>query len=117
MVAHPLPRHWGRQRLIDFVGADEEAALGSLLDTTTETEVHLLPQLVARLQQPVYFLAGEQDPVMELKYVRHLASFHQLFQNNGSNVIEIPNCGHLAMLEQPEIVVSKIKFILQDHKT
>lgn len=115
MVARPLKLHWGRQRVIDFVKADEKAAIGSLLDSTTEAEVHFLPQLVARLQQPVYFVAGDKDKIMELKYVRHLASFHALFTSNGSNVIEIPNCGHLSMLEQPEVVSAKIVNILMKH--
>jgi 2-succinyl-6-hydroxy-2,4-cyclohexadiene-1-carboxylate synthase len=115
MVARPLKPHWGRQRVIDFLKADEKAAIGSLLDSTTETEVHFLPQLVARLQQPVYFVAGDKDKIMELKYVRHLASFHKLFTSNGSNVIEIPNCGHLSMLEQPEVVSAKIVNILMKH--
>ncbi|NJO94297.1 MAG: alpha/beta hydrolase [Hydrococcus sp. RM1_1_31] len=115
MVARPLSRYWGRQRILDFVRADEEAALGSLLDSTTEAEVHLLPQLVARLEQPVYFIAGDRDRIMEPKYVRHLASFHKLFSNSDGNVMEIPNCGHLSMIEQPEIVSSKIAKILMKH--
>lgn len=108
MVASPLTKSWGRQRIIDFVRANREAALGSLLDSTTEAEVHLLPKIVAQLKQPVYFIAGQQDQVMELKYVHHLASFHQLFQQNYSNVIEIANCGHLCMLEQPKKVAEII---------
>jgi pimeloyl-ACP methyl ester carboxylesterase len=52
---------------------------------------------------------------METKYVRHLASFHQLFATNGGNVIEIPDCGHLSMIEQPEVVGSKIAKILMKH--
>ncbi|WP_013322904.1 alpha/beta fold hydrolase [Gloeothece verrucosa] len=115
MVARPLEPHWGKQRVIDFVKADGKAALGSLLESTTEAEVHLLPQVVSRLKQPLYFLAGSQDRVMESKYVRHLASFHPSFDLNGNNVIEIPNCGHLSMLEQPEIVVDKIIEILLNH--
>lgn len=115
MVARPLSSYWGRQRVIDFVRADESAALGSLLDSTTESEVHLLPQLVARLEQPVYFIAGDRDRVMEPKYVRYLASFHKLFATNDGNVIEIPNCGHLSMIEHPEMVSSKIAKILIEH--
>jgi 2-succinyl-6-hydroxy-2,4-cyclohexadiene-1-carboxylate synthase len=111
-VARPLERYWARQRVIDFVVADPEAALGTLLDSTTEEEVNRLPQLVAQLQQPVYFLTGTNDKVMEPKYVRHLASFHRLFQYCGDNVIEIPDCGHLAMLEQPEAVASHIRSIV-----
>ncbi|MGH1393509.1 MAG: alpha/beta fold hydrolase [Trichormus sp.] len=111
-VSRPLERYWARQRVIDFVVADPQAALGSLLESTTEEEVNRLPKLVSQLKQPVYFLAGADDKVMEPKYVRHLASFHRLFQYCGDNVIEIPNCGHLAMLEQPDAVADHIREIL-----
>jgi len=114
-VASPIARRWGRQRLIDFVIADPEAALRTLLDSTTEAEVHRLPQVVSQLNQPVYFIAGTEDPVMEPKYVRHLASFHQLFQTSGDNVIEIPSCGHMAMVEQPDAVDTQIRKILANH--
>ena len=111
-VARPIARSWGRQRLIDFVVAHPEAALGTLLDSTTEAEVNHLPQLVSCLKQPVYFITGTKDRVMEPKYVRHLASFHPLFQACGDNVIEIPDCGHLAMVEQPEAIATQIRALL-----
>ena len=53
---------------------------------------------------------------MEPKYVRHLASFHPLFQCCGDNVIEIPDCGHLAMVEQPDVVAKEISIILDRSK-
>ena len=87
-VVNPIPRQWGRQRVIDFVMAHPEAALGTLLDSTTEEEVNRLPSLVSQLSQPVYFFAGQQDRIMEAKYVRHLASFHPLFQTCEGNVLE-----------------------------
>jgi 2-succinyl-6-hydroxy-2,4-cyclohexadiene-1-carboxylate synthase len=112
MVAKPLAREWGKQRLIDFVTANYDAALRSLLDSTVPEEVHLLPQIVAQLQQPVYFLAGQQDRVMELKYVYHLASFHKIFKAGEQNVIEIPECGHMGMLEQTEAIAAAIENIV-----
>lgn len=114
-VARPLSRRWARQRVIDFVVAHPQAALRSLLDATTEAEVHRLPQVVSQLTQPVYFIAGAKDTVMEPKYVRHLASFHKLFQGCGDNVIEIPGCGHMAMVEQPEVVTIEIRKILANY--
>ena len=115
-VARPIARSWGRQRLLDFITAHPEAALGTLLDSTTEAEVNRLPQVLSELKQPVYFIAGAKDKIMEPKYVRHLASFHSLFKDCGDNVMEIPNCGHLAMLEQTEIVAEQICEILSIHK-
>jgi pimeloyl-ACP methyl ester carboxylesterase len=116
MVYRSLNLNWGHQRVIDFLQANRAAALGALLESTTPSEVHLLPQLVSRLSQPVYFIAGDRDRVMELKYVHHLASFHQLFTQNGSNVIEIVNCGHLAMLEHPEKLAEIATEILEKHQ-
>jgi pimeloyl-ACP methyl ester carboxylesterase len=114
-VSRPLQRSWGRQRILDFIAAHPDAALKSLLDSTTEAEVKRLPEVVSQLQQPVYFLAGKQDKVMELQYVYHLAKFHWLSQQGKENVIEIPNCGHMAMLEQTDIVITHIKTILTHH--
>ena len=113
MVSRPLALSWGRQRLWDFLRADGKAALGSLLESTTEEEVHNLPHLVSRLSQPVYFIAGIDDSVMEPKYVHHLASFHFLFGCNGSNVLEIEDCGHFAMLEHTEKVFSMVDELLK----
>ncbi|MCU0552035.1 MAG: alpha/beta hydrolase [Leptolyngbya sp. Prado105] len=112
-VVQAMARSWGRQRVIDFINADAEAALGTLLDSTTEAEVHRLPQVVTRLSQPIYFVAGAKDTVMEPKYVRHLASFHPRFGKGADNVLEIPDCGHLSMLEQTNVVESHIRQILR----
>lgn len=114
-VARSIGRSWGRQRLRDFVAAHPEAALGALLDSTTEAQIHLLPQIVSQLKQPVYFIAGTKDKIMEPKYVLHLASFHWMFQGGGENVLQLPDCGHLAMVEQPDAVASYLQNILQEH--
>ena len=113
MVSRPLGIRWGRQRLHDFLCADARAASGSLLESTTKEEVHHLPHLVSRLSQPVYFIAGMNDTVMEPKYVHHLASFHTLFGGYGSNILEIEDCGHFAMLEHTNKVFSIIDGLLK----
>ncbi len=116
MVKKPLEIKWGRQRLYDFLQADEQSAIASLLESTTEEQVHLLPQIVARISQPLHFIAGKQDTIMEPKYVRHLASFHHLFQNHQNNVSEIDNCGHFSMLEQTNLVHEQILTIVAKYQ-
>jgi pimeloyl-ACP methyl ester carboxylesterase len=103
-VLHPLDIKWGKQRAIDFVSAKYPAARGTLLSSTSEEEVHKLPQIVAKISQPVYFAAGANDKIMEPKYVSHLASFHSSFNGYGENVFELPDCGHLGMLEQTNLL-------------
>lgn len=108
-VASAIDRCWGSQRVKDFLSADETAARGALLDSTTEEEVHKLPQVVAELSQPAYFIAGLQDTIMPPKYVHHLASFHPDFQQCGANTIELDRCGHFAMLEQTTQVANHLR--------
>ncbi|MBE9032830.1 alpha/beta hydrolase [filamentous cyanobacterium LEGE 11480] len=112
-VTQPIASHWGKQRLIDFLDADLEAARESLLTSTTKAEVHQLPQIVARLKQPAYFIAGATDTIMEPRYVKHLASFHRSFDEWGENVLNLSTCGHLAMLEQTDAVAQYIQSIVQ----
>jgi len=48
---------------------------------------------------------------MPPRYVQYLASFHPEFVQ-GKTVSEIPNCGHMAMVEQPEGVAQIIESVL-----
>jgi 2-succinyl-6-hydroxy-2,4-cyclohexadiene-1-carboxylate synthase len=110
-VVKPLDKSWGKQRIMDFVGADYHCALGSLLASTTEEEVTNLPRLMSRLKQPVYFVAGHQDDIMPVKFVRYLADFHYL----EDHVLELDKCGHLAMLEQTEAIANYLREILRNY--
>lgn len=113
MAQQPLGRRWGQQRLMDFIGADPNAAKGALLESTTRAEVHQLPQIVANLPQPALFMAGAQDTIMQPRYVRHLASFHPQFAQG--NLAELDNCGHFAMLEQTAAVAQTIETFITHH--
>jgi pimeloyl-ACP methyl ester carboxylesterase len=67
---------------------------------------------VANLKQPAYFIAGAEDTVMEEKYVRHLASFHPLFESAEGNVRVLSDCGHMAMVEQPQQLAETLQKLL-----
>jgi 2-succinyl-6-hydroxy-2,4-cyclohexadiene-1-carboxylate synthase len=113
MVQQTLSRGIGRQRLLDLLAADPVAAVGALLDSTTEAEVHCLPQIVAGLSQPLFMVAGGADRVMEPKFVRYLASFHWLVQQGIDNVYELPDCGHMAMAEHPVTLAKTLEAWVQ----
>ncbi len=68
---------------------------------------------MAGLSQPLQFITGDRDKIMEPRYVRHLASFHSQFQSSQESVLEIPNCGHFAMLEHPDRVATALQKSLQ----
>lgn len=116
-VPQPLELRWGHQRITDFVMADAQAALRSLLDATTEAEVLALPALVSGLQQPVYFIAGQNDDIMPPQYVEYLANHHFLSQGESANVLTLENCGHFAMLEHTDAVAELMRGILVDKKS
>lgn len=108
MVHKTLALKWGKQRLQDFICADRAAAEGALLASTTQEEVLQLPQLMGALKQPVHFITATQDSIMPPRYVNYLASFHRDFRKNSLRgmVSEIADCGHMAMVEQPEAVAA-----------
>jgi 2-succinyl-6-hydroxy-2,4-cyclohexadiene-1-carboxylate synthase len=108
-VVKPLEIKWGKQRLQDWLNACPQAAQGTLLTSTTEAEVHRLPQIVSNLSQPLYLVGGQRDEIMPCLYVRHLASFHPRFRAGEEIVWELPNCGHFAMLEYPELVAQRVR--------
>lgn len=111
-VVKPLATEWGNQRLRDWLRACPQAAEGTLLTSTTETEVHRLPQIVSNLSQPLYMIGGERDAIMPCLYVRHLASFHPRFRAGEEIVCELSDCGHFAMLEYPELVAQRMRLWL-----
>ena len=84
-----------------------------MLESTTGEEVHQLPKLVGQLTQRVHFITATQDTVMLPRYVNYLASFHPQFVA-GEMVSEIPDCGHMAMVEQPKAVADIISRVLLD---
>lgn len=112
MVHQRLDIKWGQQRLRDFINADRAAAEGALLESTTREEVQHLPQLIGQLTQPVHFITATQDSIMLPRYVRYLASFYPQF-DPARTVFEIADCGHMAMVEQPQPVATAIRDVLE----
>ena len=115
MVRRPLGTQWGKQRIQDFVRADRAAAERSLLASTTEDEVHQLPLVMGQLAQPIHFITASHDKIMPPRYVRYLASFHPQFVA-GETVTELSDCGHMAMVEQPEAVEEIVRFVVDGAK-
>jgi len=68
-----------------------------------------LAKLISRVSPPLVMIHGNVDPLIkqdDIDTVRHLA--------NLSQTIIIQNCGHMPMLERPNVLVDLIRKIHND---
>ncbi len=83
--------------------AEQRAALGLLVNSTTRGAVKQIPNLVAGLKAENLWISGEQDRVMEPGYVQHLAEY-----SPKHCLKELKQCGHLAMQSHPDLLAKTI---------
>ncbi len=89
--------------------AEQRAALGLLVNSTTRGAVKQIPNLVAGLEAKNLWISGEQDRVMEPCYVQHLAEY-----SDKHCLKELKQCGHLAMQSHPDLLAQTIHHWLID---
>jgi pimeloyl-ACP methyl ester carboxylesterase len=58
---------------------------------------------------PVYFLAGENDPVFDMNLIRMQTEIPR-----NKIAVFIPNCGHMAFIEQKAKYIESLKLFVQD---
>lgn len=83
--------------------AEQRAALGLLVNSTTRGAVKQIPNLVADLKTTNLWISGEQDRVMEPGYVQHLAEY-----SDKHSLKKLKQCGHLAMQSHPDLLAQTI---------
>lgn len=102
-----LPLSVSKAFLEDFLIADYEAALGTMLRVVSKYAAEVMPQEFARLSVPTLLVAGERDRIIPADLGRNAA---QLSKN--VKYLEIPQTAHFPMLEAPEVYLSQVREFL-----
>jgi pimeloyl-ACP methyl ester carboxylesterase len=96
-VHRPLPEAESRQFLADFVMADHDAALGTMLDAVSEKAARIMPGEFAQLAVPTLIISGKYDKIIPVALARSVLPL-----NPKVRLEVLTHSAHFPMLEQPE---------------
>jgi pimeloyl-ACP methyl ester carboxylesterase len=103
----PLPTSISRAFLEDYLLADDQAALGTMLTAVSKYAAEVMPQTFAQLQMPTLLIAGQYDKIIPAELGRRAASFNEKIE-----FLEMPNTAHFPMLEAPEEYLQHVREFL-----
>lgn len=103
----PLPAAISRAFLEDFIEADYNAALGTMLTSVSQYAAQVMPQEFARLSVPTLLIAGEYDKIIPAELGRRAAQLSDKVE-----YFEIPGTAHFPMLEKPEVYLERVREFL-----
>lgn len=104
----PLPGAVSQAFLEDFLLADYEAALGTMLTAVSKRAAEVMPDKYARILVPTLLVSGEYDRIIPAEMGRRAAELNQKIQ-----FLEIPNTAHFPMLEDPDTYLEHVREFLQ----
>lgn len=103
----PLPGPVSRAFLEDFLDADYNSALGTMLTSVSKAAAEVMPEEFARLNVPTLLVSGQYDKIIPAELGRKAA---QLSDN--VEYFEIPETAHFPMLEAPTTYLKRIQEFL-----
>ncbi len=103
----PLPAAISRTFLEDFLLADYNAALGTMLTSVSKYAAEVMPQEFARLSVPTLLIAGEYDKIIPAALGRRAAELSEKVE-----YFEIPETAHFPMLEKPSTYLERVREFL-----
>jgi proline iminopeptidase len=103
----PLPRAISRAFLEDYLEADYNAALGTMLTAVSKYAAQVMPQEFAGLQVPTLLISGQYDKIIPAKLGRRAAQLSEKVE-----YFEIPGTAHFPMLEKPDIYLERVREFL-----
>jgi pimeloyl-ACP methyl ester carboxylesterase len=103
----PLPAVVSRAFLEDFLDADYEAALGTMLTAVSQYAAETMPQEFAQIQVPTLLISGEYDKIIPAELGRRAA---QLSEN--VEYFEVSGTAHFPMLEKPDVYLERVQEFL-----
>lgn len=103
----PLPGTVSRAFLEDFIMADYEAALGTMLTSVSKYAAEVMPSEFAQLKVPTLLVAGEYDQIIPAALGQRAAALSDKVE-----YWEIPNTAHFPMLEAPDVYLKGVRQFL-----
>jgi pimeloyl-ACP methyl ester carboxylesterase len=103
----PLPAAVSRAFLEDFLDADYNAALGTMLTAVSKYASEVMPQEFARLSVPTLLISGEYDKIIPAQMGRRAAQLNEKVE-----YFEIPGTAHFPMLEKPDVYLERVREFL-----
>ncbi|MBE9125032.1 MULTISPECIES: alpha/beta fold hydrolase [unclassified Coleofasciculus] len=103
----PLPREVRRAFLEDFLLADYQAALGTMLTAVSKYASEVMPEKFAGLTVPTLLISGEYDKIIPPELGRTAASLSEKVE-----YLEIPKTAHFPMLEAPDVYLERVQEFL-----
>ena len=103
----PLPAAVSRAFLEDYLLADYNAALGTMLTAVSKYAAEVMPQEFARLSVPTLLISGEYDKIIPAALGRKAAQLSEKVE-----YCEISGTAHFPMLEKPEVYLERVREFL-----
>lgn len=94
--------------LEDFLMADEQAALGTMVTAVSKTAAEVMPQEFAKLTVPTLLVAGEYDQIIPAHMGRQAAAMSDKVE-----FAPISNTAHFPMLEDSKTYLQYVRKFLQ----
>lgn len=103
----PLPRVVSRAFLEDYIKADYQAALGTMLTAVSKYAAEVMPQEFTQLSMPTLLVSGQYDKIIPPELGRKAAQLNEKIE-----YYEIPGTAHFPMLEKPTVYLEKVREFL-----
>lgn len=106
-VHRPLPAALSRAFLEDYLEANYNAALGTMLTSVSKYAAEVMPQEFANLTVPTLLVSGQYDKIIPAELGRRAAGLSENVE-----YFEVPGTAHFPMLEKPEIYLNRVREFL-----
>lgn len=103
----PIPRELSQAFLEDFLMADYDAALGTMLTAVSQKAAEVMPQEFARLSVPTLLVSGEHDQIIPAEMGAQAAALSEQVRH-----VVIPGTAHFPMLEDPATYLECVRDFL-----
>ena len=103
----PLPSAISRAFLDDFLMADYQAAVGTMITSVSEKASEVMPNEFVKLTVPTLLVAGKYDIIIPAAMGSQAAGLSEKVE-----YVEIPDTAHFPMLEAPEAYLKVVREFL-----